>query len=434
MAVSAKHALWEEIAAEIRRQIQRGELRPGDVLPSEEELSNRHRVSRGTVRNALNRLVTEGLINEGQGRRGRTVRSTRRLNWDLARYEGGDRLDTSADDNWSIAVRNAGMEPRRDVDIRHEIAPAEVAEWLQLPPGDRVVSLRDRLNCADDRPYQWAISYFPLDVAEGTVLEEAGNQNRPGGLLAHAGVPQRLIKDTIRVRMPTPEEALKLELPPATPVFEHIRIGITDNDRPIRVMVTIAPGDRWELNYDLPITRPVYHIRRAQISDIGRIIDLRAEGETWLKDAGIEQWTYADRARAKIRAAVKAGNTWVLSEQPGSAIIGSVTLQGPDMDFWTESDDPDAGLYVYTLVIARSHKGRDLGGVLLDFAGRQARKIGASYVRLDCWVDNTKLHHYYEMHEFTHLRTVRVENRMSGALFQRPADRYTRGDIQLIED
>jgi len=53
--------------------------------------------------------------------------------------------------------------------------------------------------------------------------------------------------------MPTPTEADQLELPMGTPVGQHVRIGIGTDDRPVRVMVTVFPGDRQVLAYELSV-------------------------------------------------------------------------------------------------------------------------------------------------------------------------------------
>lgn len=54
--------LWEQVAADLRREIRSGELGPGARLPSEPELSEMYGVSRGTVRSAVRALRDEGLI------------------------------------------------------------------------------------------------------------------------------------------------------------------------------------------------------------------------------------------------------------------------------------------------------------------------------------------------------------------------------------
>ena len=64
---------YRQIAAELRRLIAHGELRPGDLVPSELALAQRHSVSRGTARSALALLVAEGLVELVPGRRRRVV-------------------------------------------------------------------------------------------------------------------------------------------------------------------------------------------------------------------------------------------------------------------------------------------------------------------------------------------------------------------------
>jgi GntR family transcriptional regulator, transcriptional repressor for pyruvate dehydrogenase complex len=60
----------ELIAALYRRQIVRGELRPGDTLPPEQQLMARFGVSRPTLREAFRILETENLISVKRGSRG----------------------------------------------------------------------------------------------------------------------------------------------------------------------------------------------------------------------------------------------------------------------------------------------------------------------------------------------------------------------------
>jgi DNA-binding FadR family transcriptional regulator len=60
----------ELIATVYRRQIVRGELRPGDTLPSEQQLMAQFGVSRPTLREAFRILETESLISVKRGSRG----------------------------------------------------------------------------------------------------------------------------------------------------------------------------------------------------------------------------------------------------------------------------------------------------------------------------------------------------------------------------
>lgn len=62
-----KRRLSDDVAGQIRARIVSGELRPGDKLPSERDLSNQFSVSRGAVREALRTLELAGVVNIQHG-------------------------------------------------------------------------------------------------------------------------------------------------------------------------------------------------------------------------------------------------------------------------------------------------------------------------------------------------------------------------------
>jgi DNA-binding FadR family transcriptional regulator len=63
---------YERVAGELRRMIVEGELRPGDRLPAEGELTARMGVSRGTLREALRVLSSQKLLTSARGVNGGT--------------------------------------------------------------------------------------------------------------------------------------------------------------------------------------------------------------------------------------------------------------------------------------------------------------------------------------------------------------------------
>lgn len=70
-ALLAPRGAFRQIADELRRLIESGELAPGAMVPSENVLAERFGVARGTVRSALAVLLDDGLLEvlPGQGRR-----------------------------------------------------------------------------------------------------------------------------------------------------------------------------------------------------------------------------------------------------------------------------------------------------------------------------------------------------------------------------
>ena len=58
---------YRQIAAELRARIEAGELRPGEQVPSANQLADHYGVNRNTALRALKLLAEEGLITMEQG-------------------------------------------------------------------------------------------------------------------------------------------------------------------------------------------------------------------------------------------------------------------------------------------------------------------------------------------------------------------------------
>lgn len=66
-----RRKLSDQVFERLREMIVRGELAPGDLMPSERELMQRFGVGRPAVREAMQSLHTQGLISISQGERSR---------------------------------------------------------------------------------------------------------------------------------------------------------------------------------------------------------------------------------------------------------------------------------------------------------------------------------------------------------------------------
>jgi len=171
----------------------------------------------------------------------------------------------------------------------------------------------------------------------------------------------------------------------------------------------------------------IYTVRLAEDDDLPSLIALRTEAEAWLRAKGIQQWTddYFDYARDVLADSVRRGAAWVV-ESDGQ-VVATVTLNGPDMDFWSPEDVTEPALYLGKMIVARSQAGRDLGGTIMNWASLEAASHGQRWLRIDVRRDNTALHHYYLARGFEHIRTVRPAQRRteSGWLAQRRAGTLT---------
>ncbi len=112
----------------------------------------------------------------------------------------------------------------------------------------------------------------------------------------------------------------------------------------------------------------------------------------------------------------------------GGRTAGTVTLT-PEAEegLWSDEELAEPSMFINKLTVSRDYAGRELGGMLLDWAGDRAYRSGAKWLRLDAWTTNQRLQQYYLDQGFQHMRTVLEGSavnggpRVSGWLAQRPA-------------
>jgi GntR family transcriptional regulator len=136
----------------LRSQIEKGELRFGDVIPGERELSESLNVSRMTLRAAIDELVDEGLLVRQRGRG--TVVSHVRIN---------KQAQVAGFMSFSEEMRARGLEPSsRILAFKSEIADAAVAAQLDLTLGAQVILLK-RVRLANGDPMALERCYVPYE-------------------------------------------------------------------------------------------------------------------------------------------------------------------------------------------------------------------------------------------------------------------------------
>ena len=98
-----------------------------------------------------------------------------------------------------------------------------------------------------------------------------------------------------------------------------------------------------------------YRIRHANANDLDAVIALRSHAETWLREAGIEQWTVHATGVKNIRVSIDAGTAYIVTTGAGD-IVGSLTLDGADLDFWTPAEASQPALYLYKFILLSGHR------------------------------------------------------------------------------
>ncbi|GAA0388179.1 GntR family transcriptional regulator [Microbispora corallina] len=132
-------ARYEQIAGDLREAILRGEYPIGAQLPSEAELATRYEAARGTIRQAVALLASEGLVGSRQGARRIVL--------------GGERSQSFAElHSFAQWARSMGYRASGTVlaSRRRPCSPSEAVR-LSVEPGDEVLTVL-RLRRLDGEP------------------------------------------------------------------------------------------------------------------------------------------------------------------------------------------------------------------------------------------------------------------------------------------
>jgi GntR family transcriptional regulator len=230
--------LYHQLEENLRARIHAGEFEPGALLPTEEQICTEYGVSRITVRRALDALISQGLIVRRRG-----------VGSFVAEPKAGVRsvrLAGSLDE----FLAASGMLETQMISLNETVAPAEIAESLQIEQGAPVVCL-EALTRLKGAPIGYLNIYFPAEI--GRLLEPADIDNN---------IPViRMMERKLNTRVVRAEQVIEpdragaaagkhLDIDPQAPVLRVTRVYFTAFDKPIEVALIRYHPERYRYSID----------------------------------------------------------------------------------------------------------------------------------------------------------------------------------------
>jgi GntR family transcriptional regulator len=249
--------MYRQIAEDLRRQIDDGELPPGSQLRTELELREKYEASRNTVRDAIKWLITRGLVETRPGQGTFVVQKIvpfiTTLTGDPEAGEQGPYLR-----NVKAKLRSPDATPPR---VEIQVADGDMTAELRLQAGGTVVSRHQQYRI-DGTPWSLQTSFYPLSLVErGATRLIAANDIQEGAveyLRETVGIKQVGYRDTITVRAPDGPEARFFGLADdgRVSVIETRRTAFDAQGLPIRLTVSVYPADRNQLAVNVGAVPP----------------------------------------------------------------------------------------------------------------------------------------------------------------------------------
>lgn len=223
---------YEQIVEQVRALVKRNQLHEGDTFCSEGELARFLRISKMPVRQAFQKLRSEGLLTIEKGKR--PVIGSGRMPWDFQQLRG-----------FSEEMRRRGLTPSaKTLDLQLQDPSPEVALALRLAPGEKIYWLK-RLRFVNGGPVAVVTSHLPARIFHG--FEQHNLDNRSLYSVFENVYNRKLqwAEEVFGAVTADESTAVILETQPGSPLL-IVRETTYDIQRtPIEFSVSLLRGDRY---------------------------------------------------------------------------------------------------------------------------------------------------------------------------------------------
>lgn len=227
--------LYLQLKSALQAFIDSDGLRHGARMPSESTVARHYQVSRHVVRQALERLVTEGRLSARHGA-GYFV-NHRRIHLSLPSLT-----------SFSEAMRTAGVAAAiQVVEQGYEDATAELRRELRIPRVRQLYRLL-RIGTADGEPLVLMEAWYPPRVAR-SIDPDAVAAIGVYQQLQAAGIHPCRAENQLQVSFADPPVAPRLGLPFGSPIIVTCSLTYDQQDRPMEYVRELYRADRFVFDY-----------------------------------------------------------------------------------------------------------------------------------------------------------------------------------------
>ncbi|HEX7056703.1 MAG TPA: GntR family transcriptional regulator [Bacilli bacterium] len=226
--------LYHQIKKELEKKIKEGQFNDNPNFLSEQEICEMYSVSRTTVRQALRKMIEEGLLYKND-LRGRLRVAAPKVNQNLTRLYGFFTED----------VLNSGMKPHTKLLSLEEVHDPHILSLLGLQENETAY-LISRLHEGSDEPLAIQNSYIAEKVLPN-IKELDLTKSIFKYITKYSAVRGTQI---ISMRFPTSRERTLLRLNNKVSVFQINRTSYAEDGTVIEYFECVLSGDRYNFTID----------------------------------------------------------------------------------------------------------------------------------------------------------------------------------------
>ena len=223
---------YQQIVDQVRALIKKNKLKPGQTFHSEGEIARALAISKMPVRQAFQKLRSEGLLIIAKGKR--PIIGSGRVPWNFQQLRG-----------FSEEMKRRGLIPSaRLLSLDIEEPDIEVAQALKLTPGERVYKAK-RLRFVNGEPVALVTSYLPARIFAGIDRQDLEKESLYHIFESTYRRKLHWAEEVIGALNAGDEEARILEAAAGSAVLMIKETTYDDQDIAIEYSLSLLRGDRY---------------------------------------------------------------------------------------------------------------------------------------------------------------------------------------------
>ena len=222
---------YQRIQAKISKIIEAGQLRPGDVVPSERELARVHDVSLMTARHALASLEKQGVVERRRG---------------VGTFVAAPKIHFNKLMSYTEQMGGRNLTVGSKVLFMQVVENEEATARLSLSPRSHVLKL-ERLRHAAGEPFALETCYFPGKQFAGLLSESLERESLFGILERKYDVKLGYSDEEVDATAADPRTADLLGVPKREPLLRFRQVIYSTKGVVIMYVLGLYRSDRHNL-------------------------------------------------------------------------------------------------------------------------------------------------------------------------------------------
>lgn len=163
-------------------------------------------------------------------------------------------------------------------------------------------------------------------------------------------------------------------------------------------------------------------LRKSKFEDIGRIMEIIRQAQTYLKSQGVDQWQNGYPDETAIESDIKNNISYVLEEEGEILATSAISFEGePTYNKIYEGKwiGADEFAVIHRIAVANNCKGHGLAGRLIKETANLCSKRNVKSIRIDTHTENLAMKNCIKKNGFEYCGIITISDGSQRVAFEK---------------